>query len=324
MRSAQQETPRGSAADLGAEIADAFGMGLGAGAAVPEVDISVRDLVAAGQRARRRSTGRPVAWRPGPTRRPGRRGRGGPEHGLTGCDETFEPSSPRQPPSPQESDEALDAILSLEGLWQASRQDTARRLMRASLSSVTSQTSGWGPETAVACPQRLRQLQGKNCPLFLKITRVVTACATHIQSCPTCSKSAERCPICASSAPLYPFEVETFHACSQCKAVFHKACFLAPSVFKKLHNGSPRWQRCKHADVASGFSSLNTVVSEMMAVNENQHTGLPFFRCLHHTTNCNLATFRAGETDVWEEVLTMHLWVDLINAAQGMSSSMDF
>ncbi|CAK9038122.1 unnamed protein product [Durusdinium trenchii] len=69
------------------------------------------------------------------------------------------------------------------------------------------------------------ELQGKNCPLFLKITRVVTACATHIQSCPTCSKSAERCPICASSAPLYPFEVETFHACSQCKAVFHKACF---------------------------------------------------------------------------------------------------
>lgn len=97
-----------------------------------------------------------------------------------------------------------------------------------------------------------------------------------------------------------------------------------------------RWRWCVlkgtsffvYKDEASWRASFKHVecydVSEMMAVNENQHTGLPFFRCLHHTTNCNLATFRAGETDVWEEVLTMHLWVDLINAAQGMSSSMDF
>eukprot|EP00435_Cladocopium_sp_Y103_P008207 s565_g2.t1 len=57
-------------------------------------------------------------------------------------------------------------------------------------------------------------------------------------------------------------------------------------------------------------------VSEMIAVNENVHTGLPFFRCLHHATNCNIATFRAGDADVWEEVACMHLWVDLINIAQ--------
>eukprot|EP00435_Cladocopium_sp_Y103_P030823 s565_g7.t1 len=42
---------------------------------------------------------------------------------------------------PAEGDEALDVIASLEGLWMDSRKDTARRLMRASISSTTSQNS---------------------------------------------------------------------------------------------------------------------------------------------------------------------------------------
>jgi hypothetical protein len=30
-------------------------------------------------------------------------------------------------------------------------------------------------------------------------------------------------------------------------------------------------------------------------------------RCLHHATNCNIAAFRAGEADVWEEA-RMRRW----------------
>mmetsp|Transcript_59876 Transcript_59876/g.121558 ORF Transcript_59876/g.121558 Transcript_59876/m.121558 type:complete len:204 (-) Transcript_59876:96-707(-) len=69
---------------------------------------------------------------------------------------------------------------------------------------------------------------------------------------------------------------------------------------------------------SKGFECYD--VSDMIAVNENVHTGLPFFRCLHHATNCNIAAFRAGEADVWEEVACMHLWVDLINIAQTCES----
>lgn len=409
----------GSAADLGMDIADAFGMGLGYGQPIPQVDISVRDIVAAGQRARHTPLHKPVSV---------------PE-------EEPIPASPapsqRRSRSPPEGDEALDVIASLEGLWMDSRKDTARRLMRASISSTTSQNSVSSTSSlqghAAAMPHLLRlesshsgnmsdsdsesssrqsvststsitgsqaeklppfmshgvhlewklkmhprppkdvqvsrqrglcpecrerlpsslfhgprychylgyyfcsnchngdirviparvaerwdfeprkvcravakyldlqvnqalvpitsirqtkvssqqilteihtfrqklsrikgvvadygcsfqeelshslaqldahvarghdfyamqdliriEIQGKNCPLYTNISRCVMDCAKHIHSCPTCSQCAEQCPICASPTPLYPFEIETFHACNRCKKAFHKACF---------------------------------------------------------------------------------------------------
>lgn len=410
----------GSAADLGMDIADAFGMGLGCGPPVPQVDISVRDIVAAGQRARHMPLRKPASV---------------PEEEPIPAS----PASPRRSPSPAEGDEALDVIASLEGLWMDSRKDTARRLMRASISSTTSQNSvsstaslqghatamphllrlesshsgnisdsdsesssrqsvsntsstsitasqaeklppfmshgvhlewklkmhprppkdvqvsrqrGLCPEcrerlpsslfhgprychylgyyfcnnchngdirviparvaerwdfeprkvcsavakyldlqvnqalvpitsirqTKVSSQQILTEIhkfrqklsrikgvvadygcsfqeelsnslaqldahvarghdfyamqdlirieiQGKNCPLYINISRCVMNCAKHIHSCPTCSQCAEQCPICASPTPVYPFEIETFHACNQCKKAFHKACF---------------------------------------------------------------------------------------------------
>lgn len=69
------------------------------------------------------------------------------------------------------------------------------------------------------------ELQGKNCPLYIHISRCVVECSKHIHSCRICSKCAEQCPICASPAPVYPFEIETFHSCPQCKKAFHKTCF---------------------------------------------------------------------------------------------------
>lgn len=416
-----KERPKdgGSAADLGMDIADAFGMGLGYGPPVPQVDISVRDIVAAGQRARHMRLRKPASV---------------PE-------EEPIPASPapsqRRSRSPAEGDEALDVIASLEGLWLDSRKDTARRLMRASISSMTSQNSVSSTSSlqghATAMPHLLRlesshsgnisdsdsesssrqsvststsitgsqaeklppfmshgvhlewklkmhprppkdvqvsrqrglcpecrerlpsslfhgprychylgyyfctnchngdirviparvaerwdfeprkvcsavakyldlqvnqalvpitsirqtkvssqqilteihtfrqklsrikgvvadygcsfqeelshslaqldahvarghdfyamqdliriEIQGKNCPLYTNISRCVMDCAKHIHSCPTCSQCAEQCPICASPTPVYPFEIETFHACNKCKKAFHKACF---------------------------------------------------------------------------------------------------
>lgn len=88
------EPSRASALDLGAELLDAFGLGLTAAPGAPEVLVGLKDLVRAG---------RPR------------------------CAEL---------PGAESPDEATEAVAALEGLWQASRRDTAKRLMRASTSDV--------------------------------------------------------------------------------------------------------------------------------------------------------------------------------------------
>ncbi|CAJ1381921.1 unnamed protein product [Effrenium voratum] len=397
-----------SAADLGGELADAFGLGSMPVAPVPEVEISLRDLVAAGRRARqapRRSSAPGVLQAPAPATE----------------------SRPSRAVSPEaEPDEADDAVAALEGLWHSSRRDTARRLMRASISTgARSTSSDWSstmessPHPGVGilplrsasscdsdsnsehsgsvssssyapqelgngvhlewrlrmhtrlpkdvqvmrqqglclgCQRRLssslfqqprychylglvfctkchlgdirviparvaerwdfeprkvchvvakyldlqvnqplvpitsirrtkassqeilteihmnRQkltkiremlttsgcdfqhqlqaflsqldahvarghefyamqdlirvhLQGRSCPLYVNISRCVAACAKHIHSCETCAASASFCPICGSNERVFPFEVASFHACGECQAVFHQACF---------------------------------------------------------------------------------------------------
>jgi len=126
----------GSAADLGAELADAFGLNASMPREdVPEVAIGLRDLVHAGSRARQGDAQRSHLGR-----------RSVPEIGSLPMQASPSGSSSRlraitatlplddQSPSAGEADEADDAIAALEGLWRDSRQDTARRLMRASIS----------------------------------------------------------------------------------------------------------------------------------------------------------------------------------------------
>lgn len=50
--------------------------------------------------------------------------------------------------------------------------------------------------------------------------------------------------------------------------------------------------------LASRFTCRDAQVAELIAVNEGPR---PCFRCLHHATNCSVATFRAGDREVWEE-----------------------
>lgn len=69
------------------------------------------------------------------------------------------------------------------------------------------------------------ELQGRKCPLFVNIAQVVAVAAKHIRSCTTCMACSSICQICASGSPVFPFEIETFHSCQGCNAIFHKACF---------------------------------------------------------------------------------------------------
>eukprot|EP00931_Biecheleriopsis_adriatica_P080504 TRINITY_DN53854_c0_g1_i1.p1 TRINITY_DN53854_c0_g1~~TRINITY_DN53854_c0_g1_i1.p1 ORF type:complete len:937 (+),score=156.31 TRINITY_DN53854_c0_g1_i1:74-2884(+) len=70
------------------------------------------------------------------------------------------------------------------------------------------------------------ELQGRSCPLYVGVSRLVTAAVQHIRACEVCSVSGSMCPICAAGAPVFPFEIENFHSCEKCRTVFHRACFL--------------------------------------------------------------------------------------------------
>lgn len=110
---ATAEPSRASALDLGAELLDAFGLGLTAAPRAPEVLVGLKDLVRAG---------RPR------------------------CAEL---------PGAESPDEATEAVAALEGLWQASRRDTAKRLMRASTSDAP-HLLRLEPEPPQAIPHGLR------------------------------------------------------------------------------------------------------------------------------------------------------------------------
>jgi len=69
------------------------------------------------------------------------------------------------------------------------------------------------------------ELQGRSCPLYVNVSRLVKTASQHVTSCPTCSSSGQICPICTSETPVFPFEIQTFHSCPQCGTAFHRACF---------------------------------------------------------------------------------------------------
>eukprot|EP00440_Ansanella_granifera_P011965 gb/GFBE01013002.1/.p1 GENE.gb/GFBE01013002.1/~~gb/GFBE01013002.1/.p1 ORF type:complete len:246 (+),score=42.25 gb/GFBE01013002.1/:1-738(+) len=56
-------------------------------------------------------------------------------------------------------------------------------------------------------------------------------------------------------------------------------------------------------------------VNDLLAVNECSFSGPPDFRCLDSVDGSGIATFRGGDSELWEEIAAMHLWVDFINFA---------
>ncbi|CAE7633856.1 Def8 [Symbiodinium necroappetens] len=81
----------------------------------------------------------------------------------------------------------------------------------------------------------------------------------------------------------------------------------------KLRSGT-RFEAQWQAEPGAFFESHD--VGEMFAVNENHHNGVAYLRCIHSETSSNLATFRGGENEIWEEVAATHLWVDLLSSAR--------
>jgi len=67
--------------------------------------------------------------------------------------------------------------------------------------------------------------QGKAWLHFGKLSRLVHIGVEHVRVCPTCSTSAHYCPICASDKALFAFEVDEYHSCTGCGAVYHRTCF---------------------------------------------------------------------------------------------------
>mmetsp|Transcript_10288 Transcript_10288/g.24732 ORF Transcript_10288/g.24732 Transcript_10288/m.24732 type:complete len:259 (-) Transcript_10288:139-915(-) len=86
-------------------------------------------------------------------------------------------------------------------------------------------------------------------------------------------------------------------------------CVLKGTVLH-VYRDEGQWQ----ADPTAYFEVLDAF--DMVAVNESQHNRSAFFRCVHSETGSNMATFRGGEKEIWEEVAAMHLWVDLLNSAR--------
>merc|ERR1712060_139403 len=68
-------------------------------------------------------------------------------------------------------------------------------------------------------------VEGRGFDLFGKLGRLVTMAAEHAKVCPTCQLNARFCSICVSSCPVYGFELNSYAACSTCRAVYHKDCF---------------------------------------------------------------------------------------------------
>mmetsp|Transcript_50041 Transcript_50041/g.119544 ORF Transcript_50041/g.119544 Transcript_50041/m.119544 type:complete len:264 (+) Transcript_50041:123-914(+) len=86
-------------------------------------------------------------------------------------------------------------------------------------------------------------------------------------------------------------------------------CVLKGSTMY-IYRDEAQWQ----AEPGAFFESHD--VGEMFAVNENHHNGVAYLRCIHSETSSNLATFRGGENEIWEEVAATHLWVDLLSSAR--------
>lgn len=68
-------------------------------------------------------------------------------------------------------------------------------------------------------------LAGESAPFFASMARLVAAGTDHVEGCETCGADPGYCRICASERALFPFEVDSYHVCSGCGAVYHRACW---------------------------------------------------------------------------------------------------
>jgi len=64
-------------------------------------------------------------------------------------------------------------------------------------------------------------------------------------------------------------------------------------------------------------------VGTIVAINENNFEGGPphMFRCVHHTNGHTIVALRGGDGDLWEEIASTYLWIDLINTAARIACS---
>lgn len=64
-------------------------------------------------------------------------------------------------------------------------------------------------------------------------------------------------------------------------------------------------------------------VGTIVAINENNFEGGPphMFRCVHHSNGHTIVALRGGDGDLWEEIASTYLWVDLINTAARIACS---
>merc|ERR1712070_1079989 len=62
-------------------------------------------------------------------------------------------------------------------------------------------------------------------PLYVTVRTTISEALAHVHDCQKCRVHGRFCCICSNPRPIFPFDLDAYKECEQCKQVFHARCF---------------------------------------------------------------------------------------------------